>query len=63
MVGRTSVWSVHTSPVTPSCRMPGPTMPSQVTMMSDCTSPWFHAKAGFSTTHGWLQLGAPGKRK
>src|SRR6266536_5960964 len=39
--------------------MPGPTMPSQVVLISGETVPWFQAKPGFSVTYRELQLGVP----
>src|SRR5438552_1018097 len=44
MVGRQSVWSVHTLPFTPWFWTPGPTMPTQVEAISSWMSPWFQAK-------------------
>src|SRR5215472_10497099 len=41
MVGRMSVWSVNIVFSGPNGAIPGPTMPSQVCVMSSWKSPWF----------------------
>ena len=51
IVGRTSVWSVQTSPVSPRFRMPGPTKPSQVLAISGWMSPWFQANGRVDAGH------------
>src|SRR5262245_26383472 len=44
IVGRTSVWSVHTLSTRPRGRTPGPTYPTHVLAISSWIDPWFHAK-------------------
>src|SRR5438552_10332815 len=59
MVGRQSVWSVHTLPFTPWFWTPGPTMPTQVEAISSWMSPWFQAKLWFVLS-GMVTQGAVG---
>lgn len=57
MVGRTSVWSEKMRSLRPSRFTPGPTIASQLRVMSGCTSPWFQAKVDAGDTGTNTQAG------
>src|SRR5215470_10370082 len=63
MVGWMLVWSDQTELPVPRCATPGPTMPSQVVLIWEPTSPWFHASVGSSPKQDLPHVALPLDRK